>query len=62
MNNKHKDDPLTLASAENDSQAEQEKKPYTAPRLTIHGDVKEITQLAGGVGGDGFGESTSGGA
>lgn len=31
-----------------------EKKPYAAPKLTVHGDVEEITRFNGGAVTDGY--------
>lgn len=61
MNNKHQSHPSTPALAQQNAPAEQPKKPYTAPRLTIHGDVKEITRAAATGPDDGLGGGTSGG-
>lgn len=33
------------------------KKPYTAPRLTVHGSVEKITEGGGGTRGDGGAQS-----
>ncbi len=59
MNDEHKH-PLTPALPEQNTPEEQAKKPYIAPRLTIHGDVKELTQAAGGGGDDGLAGGISG--
>ena len=42
----------------NDTQ--EQKKPYAAPDLTIHGDIDEITQYPGGADRDGYGGSIIG--
>ncbi len=36
------------------------RKPYTIPRLTAHGDVRELTRALGGGGNDGQGGSQVG--
>jgi len=33
-------------------EAESGPKPYTAPALTMHGDVREVTQAVNGLGGE----------
>jgi hypothetical protein len=39
--------------AETTEASEPRKKPYASPRLTSHGDAREITRALGGTGDDG---------